>query len=257
MPASDLIVQSLWRHPVKGFSPERLENVQLTAGECFPNDRMFAIEDGPSGFDPSDPKHISKMRFVVLARSARVANFETIYVDERKELEIYERDEDCICSFDMSSQDGFDDLSDWLTNRFEDEFKGPLKVIPAPNKHRFMDYNEGFVSLINASSVQALSDAIGAEVSPSRFRGNVLFEGAAWIEDEWKEGQRIKIGDAVLEILIPTVRCKATHANPKSAQYDLDIVPALMRHFRRKTMGVYAKVIQSGRLKVSSKISVL
>ena len=67
------IVTGLYRHPIKGFTPERLEQVNLTAGAYFPCDRLFAIEDGPSGFDPSAPAYISKTRFTVLAKIAEVA----------------------------------------------------------------------------------------------------------------------------------------------------------------------------------------
>ncbi|MFC7291284.1 MOSC domain-containing protein [Hirschia litorea] len=249
---------SLWRHPVKGFSPEELKSVSLVAGEHFPNDRMFAIEDGPSGFDADDPQHISKMRFVVLARSARIANYETMYLDDSKALEIFEHDENCICSFDMATQEGLDDLADWLTNRFGDEFKGPLRVIRAPQNHRFMDYKSGFVSLINASSVEALSQVSGEDIRVQRFRGNVVFEAPAWEEDNWLQGQILQLGNVRLEVLKPTVRCKATHAdpNPDIASYNIETVPLLMTHFKRNTMGVYARIVSGGELCVGDNLSI-
>ncbi len=251
-------VLSLWRHPIKGFSSEALENVVLIAGECFPNDRMFAIEDGPSGFNPDNPQHISKMKFVVLARSARIANYETIYLDDRQELEIFEHDENCICSFDMNSQDGLDDLASWLTTRFGDEFKGPLRVIPAPQKHRFMDYASGFVSLINAGSVEAFAQAVGEDIDVKRFRGNIVFEATPWEEDKWEEGQVLQLGDVRLEVLKPIVRCKATHANPNPdiAKYDIETVPLLVKHFKRNTMGVYARIISGGELRIGDSLSI-
>jgi uncharacterized protein YcbX len=48
-------IASLYRHPVKGFTPERLARAELVAGQCFPCDRLYAVEDGPSGFDPAAP----------------------------------------------------------------------------------------------------------------------------------------------------------------------------------------------------------
>lgn len=48
-------VATLWRYPLKGFSPEALDGVDLEAGETIPFDRAFAIENGPSGFDPAAP----------------------------------------------------------------------------------------------------------------------------------------------------------------------------------------------------------
>ncbi len=258
MTSSTAHVESLWRHPIKGFTPESLKQVFLEAGGYFPNDRMFAIEDGPSGFDPDEPKHISKMRFAVLARSAKIANFETMYLDDRQELEIFERDENCICRFDMSSDEGFEDLSDWLTNRLGDEFNGPLKVIAAPKDHRFVDhFTAGFVSLINSNSVEALAAASQTEIGFQRFRPNIVFSADAWMEDHWSKGQRLKIGGTELEILAPTVRCKATHANPETARYDVDTVSLLMQHFKRRTMGIYAQIVKTGFVAIGDKLEVL
>src|SRR5262245_879000 len=81
-------VASLWRHPVKGLTPERLDVVELEAGKWFPNDRMYAVEVGPSGFDPEQPRHISKMRFAVLARFPTLARLKTRLDDARNTMHI-------------------------------------------------------------------------------------------------------------------------------------------------------------------------
>ena len=47
------IIHSIYRYPVKGLSPEALPRIALAPGETVPGDRLYAIENGPSGFDPS------------------------------------------------------------------------------------------------------------------------------------------------------------------------------------------------------------
>ena len=47
-------IAALFRHPIKGFTPEKVKLAQLVAGEAFPGDRLYALEDGPSGFDPEN-----------------------------------------------------------------------------------------------------------------------------------------------------------------------------------------------------------
>ena len=47
-------IASLYRYPIKGLSPEALPNVALSVGQTLPADRRYAIENGPSGFDPAD-----------------------------------------------------------------------------------------------------------------------------------------------------------------------------------------------------------
>ena len=46
-------IESIYRYPVKGFSPERLPQVTLTKGATLPLDRAYAVENGPSKFDPA------------------------------------------------------------------------------------------------------------------------------------------------------------------------------------------------------------
>ena len=45
------IIQSIYRYPVKGLSPQALPRVRLATGETLPCDRLYAIENGPLGFD--------------------------------------------------------------------------------------------------------------------------------------------------------------------------------------------------------------
>ena len=70
---------AIFRHPVKGFTPEALQNVQLAPGEGFPFDRLWAVENGHCGFDPAAPAFVSKSKFTVLAQIARVAAARTRY----------------------------------------------------------------------------------------------------------------------------------------------------------------------------------
>ena len=106
-------VAALARHPVKGFTPEPLDVVTLTEDAHFPGDRMFAVEDGPSGFDPADPQHISKMRFTVLARLPEVAAVRTRYDDDTGELIAWHPDFGEITA-DMEGEAGRQMFAIWL-----------------------------------------------------------------------------------------------------------------------------------------------
>ena len=48
-------IHAIYRYPVKGLTPEPLPRTRLAAGETVPVDRLYAIENGPSGFDPAAP----------------------------------------------------------------------------------------------------------------------------------------------------------------------------------------------------------
>ena len=57
-------IDAIYRYPVKGFTPERLPRVTLTARATLPLDRAYAVENGPSSFDPQKPQYFPKIRFL-------------------------------------------------------------------------------------------------------------------------------------------------------------------------------------------------
>src|SRR4051812_37111231 len=81
-------IAALYRHPVKGFTPESLDAARLEPGAHFPGDRLFAVEDGPCGFDPGEPKHIPKMKFAVLAKIPQLARARTLYDEDTGALSV-------------------------------------------------------------------------------------------------------------------------------------------------------------------------
>src|SRR2546423_7243984 len=66
-------IAGLYRYPVKGLSPEQLARVALGVGQTLPADRRYAIENGPSGFDPLAPVWMPKTNFLMLLRNERLA----------------------------------------------------------------------------------------------------------------------------------------------------------------------------------------
>ena len=106
------------------------------------------------------------------------------------------------------------------------------------------------MSLINAASVAALEEAVGAPVDPIRFRANVYFQGVpAWQELEWL-GREIAVGGARLRIIASITRCAATEVNPETAERDMDVVGTLQRSFGHNLMGIYAEVVGPGEIAV-------
>ena len=75
-------IHSIYRYPVKGLTPEPLPRMALIAGETLPGDRLYAIENGPSGFDPSAPRYLSKTHFLMLMKNERLAGLHTAFDQE-------------------------------------------------------------------------------------------------------------------------------------------------------------------------------
>lgn len=238
-------IVSLYRHPVKGFTPERLARADLVAGACFPCDRLYAVEDGPSGFDPAAPQHVSKMKFTVLAKIPAVAKARTAF-DEASGVLTARAEGRPDFAGDLGAAAGRAGFEAWLADLLGDEAQGPLKVIEGPGAHRFMDSRSGYVSIVNLASVRDLSAKLGRALDPLRFRANLYVEGwPAWVENEMT-GQTLSLGAARAEVLKPIVRCAATHVDPTSAERDVDLVKALFDHYGHMLCGIYLNVTQSG-----------
>lgn len=241
----DATIASLYRHPVKGFTPERLASATLEAGACFPCDRLYAVEDGPSGFDPAAPDHISKMKFTVLAKIPAVARVRTAY-DEASGVLSARAEGHPDFAGDLRAPAGRAGFEAWLAGFLGEEASGPLKVIEGPGAHRFMDSKSGFVSIVNLASVRDLSQRLGRSLDPLRFRANLYVEGwPAWVENDWT-GRTLTIGGATAEVLKPIVRCAATHVDPDTGERDADLVKALFDHYGHMFCGIYLTVTQGG-----------
>lgn len=243
---------ALRRHPVKGFTPERLEAAVLTAGAPFPGDRLWAVENGPSGFDPAAPAHISKTRFTVLAQVPAVARARTRW-DEATGVWSVEAEGREPFLGKLDDAGGRAAFAAWLDGFLRaadpEAVRGPLRVLSAPS-HRFFDSRHGHVSVLNAESVRDLGLKVGATLEPERFRANLLVEGwPAWSELEPAEGARLRIGGAVLRVVKPTVRCVAIHVDPATGERDLDLVASLREHYGHVFCGLYMQVAESGEVR--------
>ena len=239
------IVDRLYRHPVKGFTPEPLERAELVAGACFPNDRLFAVENGPSGFDPAAPGHISKSKFTVLAQIAEVAKARTAYDATTGVLSASAEGQPDFAG-NLHTSAGRDAFEAWLAALLGEAATGPLNVIEGPGAHRFMDHPLGHVSIINLASVRDLEAKIGRPVDPLRFRANLYVEGwDAWAENGWA-GRALFLGGARATVYKPIVRCAATAVDPTTAERDIDIPAALFEHYAHVLCGIYVNVTEGG-----------
>ncbi|HEY9014624.1 MAG TPA: MOSC N-terminal beta barrel domain-containing protein, partial [Gemmatimonadales bacterium] len=81
-------ITGLYRYPIKGLTPESLPRVPLRTGQTLPADRRYAIENGPSGFDPEAPEWKPKILFLMLARNERLASLDTRFEDATNRLTI-------------------------------------------------------------------------------------------------------------------------------------------------------------------------
>jgi uncharacterized protein len=247
-------ITGLYRYPVKGLSPEPLEKVALDPGEMLPADRRYAIENGPSGFDPAAPAWLSKPHFLMLMRDQWLAALHSHFEDANHTLTI-RRNGEILAQGNLETAEGRAVIERFFAKTYASDIKGPPRILTSPG-HRFSDVARKVVSIINLGSLKAIENMVDAPVHPLRFRANLYVRGwPAWHEFELV-GQTLAIGGARLKVVKRITRCAAVNVDPETAARDLSIPQALMRRLGHAECGIYAEVIRGGAIGVGDKVAV-
>jgi hypothetical protein len=98
-------------------------------------------------------------------------------------------------------------------------------------------------------------------LAPSRFRPNIVLRGLPpWTEFDWV-GSYVRIGSVTLHVLARTVRCEATNVDARagSGRSVVDVPALLKLHFpaHGPYLGVYARVVEGGSLRVGDTVTVV
>lgn len=247
-------LQTIYRFPVKGLSPESLARTSLAIGQPIAGDRVYAIGQGPSVFDPAVPAYLSKTHFLMLMRNHRLGALQTRLDETSHVLTVCLEGREAVTG-DLTTAEGRAAIEAFFARYCADELHGPVKVMHAPG-HSFSDEERRVVSLINLASVAAIEDAIGATINPLRFRGNLYVEGwPVWGEFDLV-GREIQIGGAArLKVIKCIERCAATNVDPKTGISDRTIPISLMRSFGHINCGVYAEVVAGGEIAVGDAVT--
>jgi uncharacterized protein YcbX len=253
-------IDAIYRYPVKGLSPQKLERTSLSVGATLPADRLYAIENGPSGFDPAAPAYFPKQRFLMLMRNERLAALRTDYDETSHTLTIQWEGREAARG-DLRSKQGRLAIEAFFRRFMPKELRGPPKVLFGQTLsgqiHSFSDVAKKVVSIINLASVAAVENAAAAAVNPLRFRGNIYVAGwPAWHEFDLL-GAEIAIGpSAKVKVVKRIQRCAATEVDPLTGIRDLAIPQMLMQTFGHADCGVYAEVVAAGDVAAGDVLSV-
>jgi uncharacterized protein YcbX len=253
MPSSAKI-DSIYRYPVKGLTPEQLARVSLRPGQTLPADRRYAIENGPSGFDPAEPKWMPKPHFLMLMRDEWLAGLRT-HFDENSHLLTIRRNGEIAVQGNLEAAEGRVAVESFFATAFASEIKGRPKVLSSEG-HSFSDVARKVVSIINLASVRAIENMVDYPVHPLRFRANLYVEGwPAWHEFDLVD-KTLAVGDVRLKVVKPITRCAAVNVDPDTAARDLAIPQTLQRRFGHGDCGVYAEVIAGGNVAEGDKVMI-
>lgn len=249
-------IEAIYRYPIKGLSPQPLASTALAVRATLPADRLYAIENGPSNFDPAAPAYFPKQRFLMLMRNEQLAALRTDYDAATHFLTIRHEGREAARG-DLRTQEGRLAIEAFFRRFMPEELRGPPKVLSGEG-HSFSDVAKKVVSIINLASVAEVESAAGAPVQPLRFRGNLYVSGwPAWHEFELL-GTEIAIGGrARLKVIKRIQRCAATEVDPDTGIRDVPVPRTLMDNFGHADCGIYAEVIAAGDIALGDSISAL
>jgi uncharacterized protein YcbX len=119
------------------------------------------------------------------------------------------------------------------------------------------------VTLVSEESVAELARQAGRDtVDGRRFRMLVDLAGCSPHEEDSWAGRRVRIGAALLEVGGPVARCATTTRDPATGDRDFDTLRAIEAYRGRRDghdidFGVYARVVEPGRVRVGDAVEPL
>jgi len=244
----------LYRYPVKGLSPEHLTRAQLEKGQTLPFDRAYAIENGSGKFDPSAPKYLPKVNFLMLMRHEKLARLKTVFDDQTHELSI-ELGGQIVAKGALNSTKGRQYIEEFISQYMSDCLRGAPKIYSAPH-HSFSDVSAKCLHIINLNSLRELEKSMGQSINPLRFRANLIIDGPpAFCELDWI-GRTIQSKEIALKVFKRTVRCAATNVDPANGKRDTRLPELLQNMLGHTNFGIYAMVKKGGILTTGEDIRI-
>jgi uncharacterized protein YcbX len=226
-------VVELFRHPVKSFTSERLDELRFVDGRVV-GDRVLAFRFADEGA-VEDWTWQTKNNYVALANTPGMALLELSFSDESRVLSLKYHGELFAEGSIDSEEDRFDlceVIGEYVTSLDTNPLVGhpervPLKLVGDGRQPVFHDTAAGGLTIYSSESLKSLESQMGTEVDGRRFRSNVVIDGIeAWEELSWTG--RLSIGDGDYKVVKSVTRCLATHANPVSGERDLQVMDGLV-----------------------------
>lgn len=264
-------VTALYRHPVKGLTPEAPEAITVRADGRVEGDRAlaFLLGDAPA----EAPQQAAgadwwpKANMLALVNTPALTRLTLRYDEDIRRISISV--DGALLVEDTLDVTGrlriAEAVGAWA--RQQDEHPDldrpgrlPLRLIGDGVTARYQDNYTGNVTLHGRGSLQALAGALGdPALDERRFRSNIVIEGLeAWGEFGWVD-RAVRIGEVTFDVLRPAVRCLATHASPSEGTRDREVMTTLVQAFghERPSFAVHMTPRNGGVVRLGDTVEVL
>ena len=121
----------------------------------------------------------------------------------------------------------------------------------------FTDQRKPLISIGGSASLAAFAAATCTKTDARRFRLNVIVATTtAFSENQWR-GAKLKIGEAIIEIVDDVKRCKAINIDPASATRQPDHLITMRQTFGHSYLGVFGRVIVPGAIQCGDGVNII
>jgi uncharacterized protein YcbX len=226
-------VVGLWRYPVKSMAAESLDAVEVSWRGLEGDRRWAFIRDG-------------------VPRSG----FPWLTIRERPEMRHYSpsfsdptRPDDSATTVRTPDGRSFDVTDPGLAR----ELGAGVRVI----KQDVGVFDTFPLSLISLQSIRNLGSLTGLELSPQRFRPNLLVDApgdSLFPEDTWVSSL-ISIGEFRMRVDKRDKRCVMVNIDPTSTESNPEVLKTIVRE-RDSRLGVYGTTVTPGRISVGDRVAI-
>ncbi len=246
-----LNLAEIWRYPLKSHGREPVGQALLEVGKCLPYDRRWAVAHEAS--DATGDKWVPCVNFSRGSKAPGLMAIEAAMDEASGRLTLMHPELGSL-SFDPETE--ADRLIAWAAPVMPADRAASARIVRVPDRG-MTDTDYPSVSLGGLASHCVLEGRMGRELSRKRWRLNLWVDGLAPWEEFDLIGHEIRIGDARLAVEERIVRCLATTANPETGRRDADTLGALGAAYGHQDFGVYARVVEAGRIRPGDKIEVI
>ena len=242
-------IQSINFFPIKGLQGFGLEECFLRENQLLDNDRKFALSQSVN--HKAATSWLPKSHFKQLVNQPSLAKTRLSLISQNPlTLKI----EGSIETFNLTDSAAKRAFSEAITNLTNSNESGNLNLIEAETGG-LSDTRSQWISIGASASANKLIQRFSLDDSYFRFRLNIWIETQTPFEEFNWVGREAKIGNAELEFQSPVGRCNAINVSAKTGDITSQLLPQEMRaHFGHSDLGVFARVIKSGKISQTDKL---
>ncbi len=241
----------IWRHPIKAHGTEPLERTLVEAGRTLPWDRAWAVTH-----EASKAQDGTWARCANFSRGAKAPKLMAIGAgfDEDSGTLTLSHPATSPLAFQPDDETGVSAFLDWIQPLMPVDRASSTGIIRA-TAQGMTDTDYPSISLGNLATLRTLSQRMGTDLDPRRFRMNFWADGLGpWEEFEWV-GKKINIGDVTFRVEDQITRCASTMANPDTGIRDADPPAALLANWGHEDLGVALVAESSGQVGLGDEVA--